>query len=152
MSGAQEHMVAELEFVDYFHTTHQVRAKCDVKKGGLKLFPLTEMRNIAWKSIASPFMVTKSAKPVAWLERPSMYSGANAGNWKGSIVVAGFWYVELSQDDTAVNMKLVKVNISGYMFPMMENMKAIKKHDKLVLKDPRAEKAIVEPVKKKSRT
>ena len=56
--------------------------------------------------------------------------------------------MEFTSHDLAVNMKLTKATIDGFTLPMLENVKALKAVDKLVVKDPRAEAT---PAQKKAR-
>ena len=103
-------------------------------KGQLRLSPLTESRNIVWNAVSSPYVVTKSAKPICWLESPSKVKSERVGDWKKDTLLSAFWYVQVSTDETAANMKIVKIEIGGYMFPMLENSRALKTFDKLMSK------------------
>ena len=131
------------ELVEFYSDPQQVRAKGSIKKAQLKLFPLTDMRGLVFKSVSSPYHVTKDSKAVCWIEAPTKPKGDKATEWKKDVLLAAFWWVAQSSNPEEVNLKIHKSNFCGYQFPVLTNTRALKKFDLLVAESetPAAKKA-----------
>jgi len=120
--------------LEFFLAPHEVRAKAIIKKGALQLFPLTDLKNFVFKQMGSSFLISKDNRPVCYLEGQAKVRSHLVEEWKPETIMSGFFWVKSTSDDKEVNMKLSKVSINGYSFPIMENTKLLKEFDILCFK------------------
>ena len=136
VASAQEHGPKEAESIRFLMYPSEVRAAKAVKKGELKLVPITDFAKLVNKSATSKHIIT-DGKLQLYLEQPNRARDPQLSEWRKDIVFAAFWWVKMveSKDEEDINMKLSKVTQDGITFPIFENTKGLKMHDKLVALD-----------------
>ena len=67
------------------------------------------------------------------------------------MILAAFWWVGETSKLEEANVKVSKLKIGTFTIPMMENTKALRPGDKLMVLKPQPEPA-KQPVQKKART
>ena len=115
----------------------EVHANCDCKPGAMKLFPFTDLQRVTQKSSSSRVVVCGNGCSGISLDPPPKCTKIEQiedqmKNGK-AYVIAAFWWCKESTDDVACNMKLTSIKTqSGYTIPILENSKALRKHDVLI--------------------
>ena len=123
----------EQECVDFFMNPIEVRAKCDIPKGKLQLAPITDMNKLAIKSMTSWAIATGTrGHRNFYLEQPTRPRGDSVDEWPKQFIAAAFWSVVELQDNVNVNMKLSKLKVNCYTFPIWENSKSLEAGQKLI--------------------
>jgi hypothetical protein len=149
-AGAVVEMVAaaasfssnEASMLRFYTSPSEIRAACSVKRGQLTLFPLTDLKNVVSKQMGTSQVVSLAGKPICYLEEPSKVKTESTAGFRKESVVSAFWWVKIATDDADVNMKVSKhVTEAGYSFPVLENCKALKEFDLLMVKAPALKKA-----------
>lgn len=136
--GASTWSSFELEHVQFYLYPSEVRCKKPCKKGELKFFPATELNKLVLTSGSSPYFVTKegvASKAVVYLDPPHRVKSETGTDWKNNVHFSAFWWVAKTHDSSEVNMKQIKFEVKGYVFPAFENTKALKAFDSLVVLD-----------------
>ena len=151
-----EHQEGE-ELVEFYLSPSEVRARGAIKKGALKLVPMTELSRIhiitakVANSNAVIAMTAEGDHHEFNLTAPMRPPKEDEKEWKPEHVFAAFWWVQKSTDESEVNMKLTKVRSSEFSVPLLENTKALKAFDKLVMAAPEETTAPASAAKKRRR-
>ena len=144
MECAGEHCCNEAESVEYFLSPAEVRAAKDFKKGELQLVPVTDLNKLVAKSSSAKHVISANDKTLTFMiEAPTAARNNVPGDWAKHqrTAFAAFWWVKGTEDSAAANMKLSKIKTETHTFPVYENSRGIKRHEKLqVLEAPSAAK------------
>jgi hypothetical protein len=132
---AKEHAGAERAQVDFLCYPHEVRAKSSIIKGALMLIPATSLDKIVFKSATSTALV-KYAGAECYLEPPRRPANSDTDEWKKDIIMAAYWWVKTSSDQSSSNMKWARIDKNGVSIPVIENTKKLTAFDKLVVYQP----------------
>ena len=127
---AQTHM-ASGEGVNFFLNPPEVRAAQPFKKGALKLVPLTEAKNVVFKTASSKIQVMQGSQRICFLEPPAKARTETECDWAPNTIFAGFWWVKAVSSEEEANMRIVKMTHNDYSFMVYENTKGLKTFDKL---------------------
>ena len=106
-----------------------VSATMDVAKGEFKLDPMTILSNISDKKSNSTMQVTVG-------DRTLYVSGPLKPDKDADLeqyVFSAFWWVEKVFVESQANMKLCSVKVDDVTFPVLQNIRAIKKHERLTV-------------------
>jgi len=133
-----------------------VSATMDVAKGEFKLAPMTLLSNIAATKSPSTMQVTVGDRTLYVSGSHKPVTDANLEQY----LFSAFWWVEKVFVESHANMKLCSLKVDDVTFPVLQNIRAIKKHERLTVFKPKEVKAALDgaevvtkaPAAKKART
>ena len=128
----------EMEAIDYFFNPSEVRARMDLQSGKLQLGPFTELSRLVAKSVTTTYVATGAGEYSNWfIDAPQRPKTDDVESWPDRSLFSAFWSVKTGPKSEA-NMKIVKMKVQHYTFPVLQNSKAIKKGTVLMLPEPEA--------------
>ena len=119
----------------------QVRADGNFKKGGLKLYPVTE--SVAKVHANKPDhtgVTLKYNNPFA-VYSPTMPKTADASTWDPTQIIAALWWVGSTSNLDDANMALASAKHDEVTFPILVNTKPLKKGDLLLKLEAKSDHA-----------
>lgn len=120
--------------LSFFLFPSEVRASLSIPKGKLELVPTTDLKSISCRKGPSSIAV-QVGKDTLFLIEPTRPRHKKTEEWKGDVIIAGYWWVGVTTDPAEANMaeKTHKNKDSGVNIPTLVNTQALKEHDKLLI-------------------
>ena len=144
MAAADEFGPKEAEVISFFMNPYEARTVQSVKKGELKLMPLTDCTKIVKNSVTAKSLITGHGVQY-YIDAPMKVKSMDKAEWRKDTIFAAYWWVKTTDDADAANMKYVNKTVEGYTFPTLENSHALKPKEKLQVFEA------AKPVSKKAR-
>jgi hypothetical protein len=120
----------------FYQSPAEVRAIEKIAVGALKLVPVTELSKIT--TFTSKGNGTNNTRIIGGtvpftLEPPMRPTTTDhaAAQWGNHVIMAGYWWVQSTNDKSVANMRFASDKAGGFTIPIMQNTKILKKHDKL---------------------
>lgn len=133
IAGANKDSKCE-SMVEWFLNPACVRAKFDIPKGNLKLWPTTEMAKVVTKSTSNAVVISQDSTKL-FLEAPKSAHGDDTTTWHNDVIFAAYWHVARASDASQRNMRMVTVKSGDFTFEILENFKELNAFDNLVVMD-----------------
>ena len=119
---------------DFLFFPAQVRANIDIPAGKLQLLPFTDMDKIMQKSSTSRHFASHKLGQL-YLESPVKPKSDDMEAWSGDTLASPFFMVEPTGVASAANVKLSKLTLGLWTFPVFSNPKPIEAWDRLMFLD-----------------
>ena len=134
MSLCKEHSQHECDHVNFYINPSEVRIKQGCKKGELRLCPVTEYNKLLASQGNSVFFASKAgSQSIFYIDAPQKPKVEAATQWRKDCMCAAFWWTKKIQEPSEVTFKVVKIESHGWIFPVLENTKAVKEGDSIVV-------------------
>ena len=151
LSKADE-FVLPLQYMIY---PSSISATQDINKGELKLAPMTLLSYMSIDKKGGSVAIKVGEKTVYVTAPPKPDKDADLEKY----LFVPFWWVEKTDRESCANMKLASLKVNDVIMPVLQNIRAIKKHENLCMYKPKEARVslagaevVNEPPKKKGRT
>ena len=125
--------------VQFMINPHSLSTTQEVDRGALKLAPFTSLSNMHMEKKSGSVQMsvggtdvylTGTVKPDKDLDLEKFW-------------FVGFWWVEKVPDEGAATMRLVSQKVGKCTFPVLQNVRALKMHERLTVYRPKEVKAVM---------